>query len=127
MAACQGTRSLPSVSLTPALASEHSNRSKSWLCTHVGLPSRFKSQGVRHLFGIKDEPLCRKSVETRARLGGDGDVDLNGEAIAEDFYSVLGLVGLAHPFPENILVLLRFHNHTDTKCRILKVASLTSS
>ncbi|XP_024364480.1 uncharacterized protein [Physcomitrium patens] len=91
MAACQGTRSLPSVSLTPALASEHSNRSKSWLCTHVGLPSRFKSQGVRHLFGIKDEPLCRKSVETRARLGGDGDVDLNGEAIAEDFYSVLGL------------------------------------
>jgi hypothetical protein len=29
----------------------------------------------------------------RARLGGDGDINLNGAAvIAEDFYSVLGLV-----------------------------------
>lgn len=28
----------------------------------------------------------------RASLGGDGDVDLQGDSIAEDFYSVLGLV-----------------------------------
>lgn len=31
-------------------------------------------------------------MEARARLGGDVDVDLNGEVIGDDFYSVLGLV-----------------------------------
>jgi len=39
---------------------------------------------------MKGTPACRKATEPRARLGGDGDVDLNGEAIGEDFYSVLG-------------------------------------
>jgi DnaJ-domain-containing protein 1 len=34
----------------------------------------------------------------RARLGGDGDINLNGAAvIAEDFYSVLGLTSDATP------------------------------
>ena len=38
----------------------------------------------------------------RASLGGDGDVDLNGDSIAEDFYSVLGLVRtLKLLFPRN--------------------------
>lgn len=28
----------------------------------------------------------------RARIGGNGDIDLYGETLADDFYSVLGLV-----------------------------------
>lgn len=59
---------------------------------HVASPSRLRPQSVRDLFRMKGTPACRKSMAARARLGGDVDVDLNGEAIGEDFYSVLGLV-----------------------------------
>ncbi|BFI23703.1 ferredoxin [Marchantia polymorpha subsp. ruderalis] len=33
----------------------------------------------------------------RAKLGGDGDVDINGDVVAEDYYSVLGLTPDATP------------------------------
>lgn len=33
-----------------------------------------------------------RSVKSRARLGGDGDVEVFGDANNEDYYSVLGLV-----------------------------------
>lgn len=57
----------------------------------------------------------------RAKLGGDGDVDINGDVVAEDYYSVLGLVcisllpsregleGLGLRFRLKLLVILLHH------------------
>jgi hypothetical protein len=39
-----------------------------------------------------DAKIRGRSTGVRARIGGDGDIDLYGETIADDFYSVLGLV-----------------------------------
>jgi hypothetical protein len=39
-----------------------------------------------------DAKIRGRSTGVRARIGGNGDIDLYGETIADDFYSVLGLV-----------------------------------
>ena len=85
MAACQATLPLPSVSRVPAQASPKA-------CSKVASPSRLRPRSVRDLFRMKSTPACRKTMEARARLGGDVDVNFNGDATGEDFYSVLGLV-----------------------------------
>lgn len=71
---------------------------------HLGPQSR-----LHNLFSAKGEQglgSSRRSSQNqivRASLGGDGDVDLNGDSIAEDFYSVLGLVRtLKLLFPRNL-------------------------
>ncbi len=39
-----------------------------------------------------DAKFRGRSTGVRARIVGDGDIDLYGETVADDFYSVLGLV-----------------------------------
>jgi hypothetical protein len=94
MAACHATLPLPSASRTPAQAQELTKRGTSRVCS-----ARLRPQSVRALFRINDAPKnTSASFTARARLGGDGDVDFNGDPVAEDFYSVLGLVRkLAYP------------------------------
>jgi hypothetical protein len=38
-----------------------------------------------------DAKIRGRSTGVRARIGGNGDIDLYGETLADDFYSVLGL------------------------------------
>ena len=64
---------------------------------HIAALKHLGPQSLHNLFSAKGEQGLgsRRSSQSqivRASLGGDGDVDLNGDSIAEDFYSVLGLV-----------------------------------
>lgn len=60
--------------------------------------TQLRPLSVRETFRTNRTPLFRKTVRRRetigARFGGDGDLDFNDEAMAEDFYSVLGLVSV---------------------------------
>ena len=90
MAACQATLPLTSASRIPTQTPEVTLIGNSRACS-----ARLRPQSIRNLFRIKEAPACKKTIScfaARARLGGDGDVDLNGDPVAEDFYSVLGLV-----------------------------------
>lgn len=111
MAACQATlSSLPSANDSSGVLAQsalHCNDTRSdRACGHVAYPStQLRSlQSARGILSSKSSTttLCRKSVEARAtRLGGDGDVDSHEDAIAEDFYAVLGLVSAAPHLPKS--------------------------
>lgn len=58
--------------------------------------SRLRPQSVRELFRMKSAGCCRKRIVEASRASSL-DVDLSGEAIGEDFYSVLGLTPEATP------------------------------
>ncbi|KAG0585150.1 hypothetical protein KC19_3G262100 [Ceratodon purpureus] len=95
MAACQATLPLTSASRIPTQTPEVTLIGNSRACS-----ARLRPQSIRNLFRIKEAPACKKTIScfaARARLGGDGDVDLNGDPVAEDFYSVLGLTPDATP------------------------------
>lgn len=64
---------------------------------HIAALKHLGPQSLHNLFSAKGEQglgsrRSSQSQVVRASLGGDGDVDLQGDSIAEDFYSVLGLV-----------------------------------
>ncbi|XP_024357455.2 chaperone protein dnaJ C76, chloroplastic [Physcomitrium patens] len=91
MAAYQATLPVAPTSRVPAQVYKDHKSSKRY-CKPDACPSWLRP---RDLLSMRGAPACTKSpmgrVETRAKFGGDGDVDLNGDVIGEDFYSVLGL------------------------------------
>jgi hypothetical protein len=67
---------------------------------HVVSSTQLRPCSLRETFRMNRTPFFEKTVRRRdticARLGEDGDLYLNEDAIADDFYSVLGLVSLGH-------------------------------
>ena len=99
MAACQAVLSSACVCRLPALlpVCSKSRKSSKRFCLRAACSTQLGPRSFRETFRTNSTPLCRKVVrrwETCAWLGGDGDLNLNEDAIAEDFYSVLGLVSL---------------------------------
>lgn len=87
-AACQATLALPSMMSRVVPSSRDSCMGSS--------RSRLRPQSVRELFRMKSAGCCRKKIVEASRASSL-DVDLSGEAIGDDFYSVLGLVLLYSP------------------------------
>ncbi|KAG0553693.1 hypothetical protein KC19_12G031600 [Ceratodon purpureus] len=94
MAACQTTMSLTCACRLPAYASSCDKSSERFCAVHVGGSTQLRPLSVRKTFRMSRTPIFRKSGvrrETCAQFGGDGDLDFDDDAMAEDFYSVLGL------------------------------------
>ena len=98
MAACQAMMSLTCACRLPAYASSCDKSSERFCAVHVGGSTQLRPLSVRKTFRMSRTPIFRKSGvrrETCAQFGGDGDLDFDDDAMAEDFYSVLGLVSLS--------------------------------
>jgi hypothetical protein len=70
----------------------HSYRQSSAQRNGLRTSSRIVNTGLRFGKYLHCNAPPARSVIPRANLGGDGDVDIYGDAIDEDYYSVLGLV-----------------------------------
>lgn len=105
MAACRAMLPLPSASTALAQTQEVTKRGSARVCS-----VRLRPQSVRDLSCIKGAPACKNAIRSfgaRARMGGDGNVDLSSDPVAEDFYSVLGLVcDLEHRHAQDFFSLM---------------------